>query len=88
MEMPRCVNWFARPGNYELFMEWVFENAGTDWRLQPVAANARPALPPPARRRRDELHTLQVFTVHRRASAAIQCSPIPRLHVLGLPSVS
>jgi RNA polymerase sigma-70 factor (ECF subfamily) len=64
MEMPPMVNWFAGPGNYGLFMEWVFAAAGTDWRLQPVGANGQPGF---AAYRRDgdgyELHTLQVFTV-------------------------
>ena len=64
MEMPPMLNWFAGPGNYGLFMEWVFEQAGTDWRLKPVGGQR------PARVRRlpgvgggYELHTLQIFTV-------------------------
>jgi RNA polymerase sigma-70 factor, ECF subfamily len=65
MEMPPMVNWFTGPGNYGLFMEWVFEHAGTDWRLEPVAANG--GQPGFAAYRRTgggyELHTLQVFTV-------------------------
>jgi RNA polymerase sigma-70 factor, ECF subfamily len=64
MEMPPMLNWFAGPGNYGLFMEWVFEQAGTDWRLQTVAANGQPGFA--AYRRVGagyELHTLQVFTV-------------------------
>jgi RNA polymerase sigma-70 factor (ECF subfamily) len=64
MEMPPMVNWFAGPANYGLFMEWVFEAAGTDWRLIPVAANGQPGFA--AYRRAGggyELHTLQVFTV-------------------------
>jgi RNA polymerase sigma-70 factor (ECF subfamily) len=64
MEMPPMVNWFAGPRNYGLFMEWVFEHAGTDWSLKPVAANGQPGF---AAYRRDggryELHTLQIFTV-------------------------
>ena len=64
MEMPPMVNWFAGPVNYGLFMEWVFANAGTDWRLQSVAANGQPGFAA-YRRAGDgyELHTLQVFTV-------------------------
>ena len=64
MEMPPMVNWFAGPDNYGLFMEWVFAKAGTDWRLQPVAANGQPGFAA-YRRVGDgyELHTLQVFTV-------------------------
>ena len=46
MEMPPMVNWFVGPGNYGLFMEWVFAQAGRDWRLQPVAATASPGSPP------------------------------------------
>ncbi|WP_331769851.1 sigma-70 family RNA polymerase sigma factor (plasmid) [Embleya sp. NBC_00888] len=64
MEMPPMLNWFAGPGKYGLFMEWVFEAAGTDWRLKPVAANGQPGFA--AYRRVGggyELHTLQIFTV-------------------------
>jgi RNA polymerase sigma-70 factor, ECF subfamily len=64
MEMPPMINWFTGPGNYGLFMEWVFEAAGTDWCLKPVAANGQPGFAA-YRRAGDgyELHTLQVFTV-------------------------
>ena len=64
MEMPPMVNWFAGPNNYGLFMNWVFEAAGTDWRLNSVTANGQPGFA--AYRRAGagyELHTLQVFTV-------------------------
>jgi RNA polymerase sigma-70 factor, ECF subfamily len=64
MEMPPMLNWFAGPANYGLFMEWVFEQAGTDWHLQTVAANGQPGFA--AYRRVGggyELHTLQIFTV-------------------------
>jgi RNA polymerase sigma-70 factor, ECF subfamily len=64
MEMPPMLNWFAGPANYGLFMEWVFAQAGTDWRLQTVGANGQPGFA--AYRRAGavyELHTLQVFTV-------------------------
>jgi RNA polymerase sigma-70 factor (ECF subfamily) len=64
MEMPPMLNWFVGPDNYGLFMEWVFEKAGTDWRLKAVAANGQPGFA--AYRRVDdryELHTLQIFTV-------------------------
>jgi RNA polymerase sigma-70 factor (ECF subfamily) len=64
MEMPPMLNWFAGPGNYGLFMDWVFEQAGTDWCLKAVAANGQPGFA--AYRRVDggyELHTLQIFTV-------------------------
>jgi RNA polymerase sigma-70 factor, ECF subfamily len=64
MEMPPMVNWFVGPDSYGLFMEWVFEQAGTDWRLQMVAANGQPGFA--AYRRVGtgyELHTLQIFTV-------------------------
>jgi RNA polymerase sigma-70 factor (ECF subfamily) len=64
MEMPPMVNWFAGPGNYGLFMEWVFEKAGTDWCLKAIAANGQSGFA--AYRRVGEayeLHTLQVFTV-------------------------
>jgi RNA polymerase sigma-70 factor (ECF subfamily) len=64
MEMPPMVNWFTGPRNYGLFMEWVFAQAGTDWRLKTVEANGQPGFA--AYRRADgayELHTLQIFTV-------------------------
>jgi RNA polymerase sigma-70 factor, ECF subfamily len=64
MEMPPMLNWFAGPGNYGLFMEWVFEQAGTDWTLKAVAANGQPGFA--AYRRVGDgyvLHTLQIFTV-------------------------
>ena len=64
MEMPPMLNWFAGPGKYGLFMEWVFAKAGTDWCLKPVAANGQPGFA--AYRRVGggyELHTLQIFTV-------------------------
>jgi RNA polymerase sigma-70 factor (ECF subfamily) len=64
MEMPPMVNWFAGPGNYGLFMDWVFDKAGTDWSLQAVAANGQPGFAA-YRRAGDgyELHTLQIFAV-------------------------
>jgi RNA polymerase sigma-70 factor (ECF subfamily) len=64
MEMPPMLNWFAGPGNYGLFMEWVFEQGGTDWRLEPVTANGQPGFA--AYRGVGggyQLHTLQIFTV-------------------------
>ncbi len=64
MEMPPMTNWFVGPDNYGLFMEWVFERAGTDWCLKAVAANGQPGFA--AYRRAGggyELHTLQIFTV-------------------------
>jgi RNA polymerase sigma-70 factor (ECF subfamily) len=64
MEMPPMLNWFVGPRNYGMFMEWVFEKAGTDWCLKAVAANGQPGFA--AYRRVGggyELHTLQIFTV-------------------------
>ena len=64
MEMPPMLNWFAGPGNYGLFMEWVFGACGTDWRLKTVAANGQPGFAAYQRvGDRYELHTLQIFTV-------------------------
>lgn len=64
MEMPPMLNWFSGRHNYGLFMEWVFDKAGTDWRFRTVAANGQPGF---AAYCRDgdgyRLHTLQVFTV-------------------------
>jgi RNA polymerase sigma-70 factor (ECF subfamily) len=64
MEMPPMLNWFAGPANYGLFMQWVFAQAGTDWRLHVVAANGQPGFAA-YRRVGDgyDLHTLQIFTV-------------------------
>jgi RNA polymerase sigma-70 factor (ECF subfamily) len=64
MEMPPVLNWFVGRGNYGLFMEWVFANAGTDWQLRTVAANGQPGFAA-YRRVGDgyQLHTLQIFTV-------------------------
>ncbi len=64
MEMPPMLNWFTGPGNYGLFMEWVFAQAGTDWCLKAVSANGQPGFA--AYRSVGggyELHTLQIFTV-------------------------
>jgi RNA polymerase sigma-70 factor (ECF subfamily) len=72
MEMPPMLNWFVGQDNYGLFMEWVFEKAGTDWYLKPVTANGQPGFAAYRRVGVDvgagvdvgyELHTLQIFTV-------------------------
>jgi RNA polymerase sigma-70 factor (ECF subfamily) len=64
MEMPPMLNWFTGPGNYGLFMDWVFEQAGTDWYLKAVAANGQPGFAAYWRVGDGyELHTLQIFTV-------------------------
>jgi RNA polymerase sigma-70 factor (ECF subfamily) len=64
MEMPPLLNWFAGPDNYGLFMDWVFEANGTDWRLVPLAANGQPAFAAYNRVGTEyRLHTLQVLTV-------------------------
>jgi RNA polymerase sigma-70 factor (ECF subfamily) len=64
MEMPPLLNWFAGVDNYGLFMDWVFEANGTDWRVLPVAANGQPAFAAYNRVGRTyQLHTLQVLTV-------------------------
>jgi RNA polymerase sigma-70 factor (ECF subfamily) len=64
MEMPPMLNWFAGPDNYGLFMAWVFEKAGTAWRVEAVAANGQHGFAA-YRRVADgfELHTLQILTV-------------------------
>jgi RNA polymerase sigma-70 factor (ECF subfamily) len=64
MEMPPLLNWFAGTHGYGLFMHWVFETNGTDWRLVPVAANGQPAFAAYNRVGTEyRLHTLQVLTV-------------------------
>jgi RNA polymerase sigma-70 factor, ECF subfamily len=66
MEMPPLLNWFAGVDDYGLFMDWVFEANGTDWRLLPVAANGQPAFAAYNRVGTTyQLHTLQVLTVTR-----------------------
>jgi RNA polymerase sigma-70 factor, ECF subfamily len=68
MEMPPMVNWFVGREGYGLFMEWVFAEVGTDWRLLPESANGQPAVAAYTRGASGayELHTLQVFTVTAR----------------------
>ncbi|MDQ1544967.1 MAG: polymerase sigma-70 factor, subfamily, partial [Actinomycetota bacterium] len=72
MEMPPMLNWFVGLDNYGLFMEWVFEKAGTHWYLKSVTANGQPGFAAYRRVGIDvgvddgveyELHTLQIFTV-------------------------
>jgi RNA polymerase sigma-70 factor (ECF subfamily) len=66
MEMPPMLNWFVGRENYVAFMKWVFQAAGTDWQVEPVAANGQPGFA--AYQRIGEtykLHTLQLFTVTR-----------------------
>ena len=65
MEMPPMINWFTGPGNYGLFMDWVFEAAGQDWLLKEVTADGgQPGFAAYCRvGSRYELHTLQIFTV-------------------------
>jgi RNA polymerase sigma-70 factor (ECF subfamily) len=67
MEMPPMPNWFTGRQSYAVFMRWVFEAAGTDWRLQPLRANGQPGFAA-YRRIADvyRLHTLQVFTISPR----------------------
>jgi RNA polymerase sigma-70 factor (ECF subfamily) len=64
MEMPPLLNWFRGPDRYGLFMDWVFQANGNDWRLVKVVANGQPAFAA-YNRVGDEyrLHTLQVLTV-------------------------
>jgi RNA polymerase sigma-70 factor (ECF subfamily) len=67
MEMPPLLNWFTGPRNYGVFMEWVFEANGNDWRLVPIAANTQPGFAAYNRVGGDyRPHTLQVFTVTAR----------------------
>jgi RNA polymerase sigma-70 factor (ECF subfamily) len=65
MEMPPMLNWFRGRANYGLFMGWVFDAAGKDWRLQEVTANGGQPGFAAYWRVGDgyRLHTLQIFTV-------------------------
>lgn len=67
MEMPPLLNWFTGHENYGMFMDWVFEVNGTDWRLVPVTANRQAGFAA-YNRIGDEyrLHTVQIFTVAER----------------------
>jgi RNA polymerase sigma-70 factor (ECF subfamily) len=67
MEMPPLFNWFIGPENYGVFMNWVFEANGTDWRLIPVTANCQAGFAA-YNRVGDEyqLRALQIFTVATR----------------------
>jgi RNA polymerase sigma-70 factor, ECF subfamily len=88
MEMPPMLNWFIGPDNYGLFMEWVFTNAGTDWRLREVAANGQPGFA--AYRRVGagyELHTLQIFTVTAEGISRNSVFQVPEVFAsFGLPA--
>ncbi len=88
MEMPPMLNWFTGPDNYGLFMEWVFTNAGTDWRLRKVAANGQPGFA--AYRRVGagyELHTLQIFTVTTQGISRNSVFQVPEVFAsFGLPA--
>jgi RNA polymerase sigma-70 factor (ECF subfamily) len=88
MEMPPMLNWFTGPDNYGLFMEWVFTNAGTDWRLREVAANGQPGFA--AYRRVGagyELHTLQIFTVTAEGISRNSVFQVPEVFAsFGLPA--
>ncbi|MFJ9317407.1 RNA polymerase subunit sigma-70 [Pimelobacter simplex] len=66
MEMPPMLNWFTGPDSYAVFMRWVFEVNGTDWRTVPVHANGQPGFA--AYVRRDgrgqyHRHSLQVLAL-------------------------
>lgn len=82
------VNWFAGTGNYGQFMEWVFAQAGTDWRLTMVTANGQSGF---AAYRRVEggyqLHTLQIFTVTDRGISRNSVFADPEVFAtFGLPA--
>ncbi|MFE4976111.1 sigma-70 family RNA polymerase sigma factor [Kitasatospora sp. NPDC056651] len=88
MEMPPMLNWFTGRDNYGLFMHWVFEKAGTDWRLERIAANGQPGFA--AYQRAGEgyrLHTLQVFTVTASGISRTSVFQDPRVYAaFGLPT--
>ncbi|MEV6007991.1 sigma-70 family RNA polymerase sigma factor [Streptomyces sp. NPDC051976] len=88
MEMPPMVNWFVGRDNYGVFMEWVFDKAGTDWRLKPVAANGQPGFA--AYQRVGDhyaLHTLQLFAVTTHGISRNSVFQDPRIFAsFGLPA--
>ena len=64
MEMPPMLNWFTGRRNYAIFMQWVFEAAGTDWHLEPLRANGQLGFAAYQRIGNTyKLHTVQVFTI-------------------------
>lgn len=68
LEMPPMWNWYIGPTAYSRFMARVFALRGSDWRTLATRANGQPAIAAYARDGAGYgLHTLQVFTVERRA---------------------
>jgi RNA polymerase sigma-70 factor (ECF subfamily) len=68
LEMPPMWNWYAGPVAYTRFMRRVFKLRGRDWRTIRGSANRQPAMAAYVRQGDQyELHTFQVFTVHRGA---------------------
>ncbi|GAA3651023.1 sigma-70 family RNA polymerase sigma factor [Nocardioides ginsengisoli] len=64
MEMPPMTNWFTGPDNYGVFMDWVFEANGGDWRTVPIEANGQLGFAAYVRRDgRYRRHTLQVLAL-------------------------
>ena len=76
MEMPPMLNWFVGRGNYGLFMEWVFEEAGTDWLSEAGRGQRRsPVSPPIGASATDTSCTRSRSSPSPpRASAGIRCS--------------
>jgi RNA polymerase sigma-70 factor (ECF subfamily) len=62
LEMPPMWNWYAGTEAYAGFMRRVYRTRGTDWRTEPLWANAEAGI---AAYRAGELHTVQLFTVAR-----------------------
>ncbi len=64
LEMPPFLNWFAGRDDHLRFVARVFALRGTDWRVEPLAANRQPGIA--VYRGEDgtyKLHTIHVFTV-------------------------
>jgi RNA polymerase sigma-70 factor (ECF subfamily) len=64
LEMPPVLNWFSGREKYGQFMDWVFEEVGTQWRLESLTANGQPGFA--AYWRVEDgyhLHTVQIFAV-------------------------
>jgi RNA polymerase sigma-70 factor, ECF subfamily len=79
MEMPPMLNWFTGPGNYGLFMEWVFGHAGLTGVCSRSRPTASPGSPPIGASVPDTRCTRSRSSPSPpRASAGIRCSRIPR----------
>lgn len=91
MEMPPMTNWFTGPAHYGVFMTWVYDANGTDWRTLPVDVNGGAGFAAYVLREdgRYHRHTLQVLAISGRGAGVTRNSVFIEDEVLdafGLPS--